>query len=99
MAPADVRPLELPLKVCGIQIFKYFLEIEVPPLRTCGSGTNAPAAHVMDASARAVRGGIFEIRRGKSGGRPSWLEARQEERRGGLRHRARGAGPKSGGAP
>src|SRR5260370_12849401 len=91
MAPADVRPLEFPLKVCGIQIVKYFLEIEVPPLRTCGSGTNAPAAHVMDASARAVRAGIFEIRRGKSGGSLASIHARKEQRSGAFEHGKRRA--------
>src|SRR5258708_27055294 len=87
MAPADVRPLEFPLKVCGIQIVKYFLEIEVPPLRTRSSGTNAPAAHVMDASARAVRAGIFEIRRGKSGGGPPSVSPRPGPRPSAFRHR------------
>src|ERR1700676_379466 len=61
MAPADLRPLQLALEILSIQRLEHFVEVEVPPLRTRRPGANAPASHVMDASAGAMRARVFEI--------------------------------------
>src|ERR1700675_1562752 len=80
MAPTDVRPLEFSLEIFGIQFPKHFLEVEVPPLRTCGTGTNTSSSHVMDASACAMRTGVFEIRSGERSRSLASINPRQQKR-------------------
>src|ERR1700686_2737636 len=65
-------------------------------LRAGGAGTDAAAAHAVDAAAGAMRAGVFEIGGGGFRGGFAAVDAREQQSGGAFQNRERGTAKKIG---
>src|ERR1700686_4360937 len=65
-------------------------------MRAGGAGTDAAAAHAVDAAAGAMRAGVFEIGGGELRGGLAAIDAREQQSSGAFQNRERGAAKKIG---
>src|SRR5260370_18627925 len=78
IAPTNMRTPEFAVKISCVQLLEKFFQIKMAPLRTRGSRADAPAPHVINAFARAVRARIFQVRRRQARRRPAPIYARRQ---------------------
>jgi len=84
-APTNVRTAELGIEKNAIEFVKELVQIKVPACRT-GGGADAIAAKAVDAVARAMGAGVFEIGSDEFRGSMAAINAREKKCGGGFQN-------------